>query len=424
MTTFVNGQNFKIEKNKTKFSVPINTIDGIVIVPISINGSVPLNFILDTGSPYTIITNVEAIQYFQLKKGKQINVSGLGRDTQNLEAYLSLNNTITIGKATSSEMKIVLLYDQDFNLSGRIGLPVYGIIGYDLLKDFVVEVDYSKNKISFFNSQYFNTKKKYRKFEPIPIYFRNNKPFVKLKSEISGKEVLLDLLVDTGSWDALWLFEKNEENVAVPPIFIDDYLGYGLNGEIHGKKARITSLKMGEYTLAEPTTSFPDSLSISTINNQDRNGTLGSEILRRFTVVYDYSNQQIFIRKNRRFSEPFHYNLAGMELYQPYANLPYLEVVYIRKNSPADLAGLLKGDAIRLVNDKKIGIYSSTNFDQNQSRQSGTTIEFGNKTSETITLPEIIALFKSKVGEKISITFSRGQNEVQRTVTIELKKSI
>ncbi|MFV0495359.1 aspartyl protease family protein, partial [Mycobacterium sp.] len=83
------GQEFKIEKDRKKFTVPISTVDGIVVVPVSINGSIPLNFILDTGSPYTVITNFNAIKYFQLRKGKAVTISGLGKDTQTLEAYLS-----------------------------------------------------------------------------------------------------------------------------------------------------------------------------------------------------------------------------------------------------------------------------------------------------------------------------------------------
>src|SRR5690606_7851987 len=92
------GQEFRIAKDGKKFSMPFQEVGNLILVPVSINGSIPLNFIIDTGSPHTIITNIEAINYFQLKKGKSVFISGLGQNTRKLEAYLSNDNTLAIGK--------------------------------------------------------------------------------------------------------------------------------------------------------------------------------------------------------------------------------------------------------------------------------------------------------------------------------------
>ena len=416
------GQDFEIEHGKNKFSIPFQHIGSLVILPISINGSIPLNFVLDTGSPYTIITNLDAIRHFQLMKGEKITVSGLGRDIQNIEAYSSRGNTLSIGKATSTHTDIVLIFEEGFDLSGRFGIPIYGIIGYDILKDFTVEVNYNKKKVIFYNPEYFHNRKNLRKYTSVPIDLKGNKPFLKLNSHIAGRDVDLNLLIDTGSTDALWLFEK--ENVQIPEIFIEDYLGYGLNGEIHGKKSRISSLKLGNYELKNLTTSFPDSISVSNVIRNNRNGTIGSEVLRRFNTIYDYQSKNIWIKKNVYFKEDFHYNLAGLELFQPYADLPYLEVAYIRKNSPADLAGLKKGDAIRFVNDKKISVFTENPFAEKYTALKTDVIHVDGKKRDPISLPEIIDLFKSHEGRKIEIVYTRGQNDVERYASFELKKSI
>src|SRR5690606_32078612 len=244
---FSNGQDFVMEDNAKKFSLNFQQISNLVLIPLSINGSQPLNFIIDTGSPHTVITNIEAIQYFKLNKGRPIQISGLGNDDKTLEAYLSMNNQIQIGKAVSTTTELVLLYEENFNLSSRFGVPVYGIIGYDLLKEFLIEINYTRNKISFYEPDYFYKKKKnkLKKFEEIPLQIKKKKPYVKVISNLGDEDVFLNLLVDSGSWDAMWLFEDESQKIHVPAQNIVDYLGFGLNGEIHGKKSRIPYVQLG-----------------------------------------------------------------------------------------------------------------------------------------------------------------------------------
>lgn len=426
LSAHCDSQDFHLSEGQEKFSVKFQHVGNLILIPVQINGSVPLNFVVDTGSPYTIITNIDAINYFNLNKGRPVKISGLGKNSHHLDAYLSHNNTIKVGDAASNSTDIVLLFEKDFDLSSRFGIPIYGIIGYDLLKEFVVEVNYSKGKASFYKHGFFYEKKsrKLRKFEEIPMKIERKKPYLELNSEIDGIQLSLKLLIDTGSWDAVWLFENAKENINIPNLHIDDYLGFGLNGEIHGKKSRINALQFGSNKIENPTASFPDSMSVANIQKLDRNGTLGSEILRRFTTIYDYKNQKLYIKKNNKFREEFHYNMAGLELYQPYPNLPYLEVVYVRENSPAALAGLKEGDAIRYVNGKKIGIFRPDVFDSRLSASKTDVIEISGKKRETISLPELLDLFKTQVGERIRVIYTRGSSNAEHHAGFVLQKSI
>lgn len=421
-----NGQEFHMARDTEKFSMSFQEVGNLVVVPVSINGSTPLNFIIDTGSPYTIITNIEAVNYFQLKKGKSVFISGLGQSTRRLEAYLSHGNSLTVGEAVSQATDIVLLFEEDFNLSSRFGIPIYGIIGYDLLKDFVVEINYYAKRVSFYTHDYFYRKKKnkLKKFDEIPMEVNRKKPYLIVPSGINGQEVPLKLLIDSGSWDALWLFENPKESISIPPQHINDYLGFGLNGEIHGKKSRIAYIQLGSTRLIQPTTSFPDSLSTANISRTERNGTLGGEVLNRFTTIYDYRNCKLFLRNNKRYKDEFHYNMAGIELYQPYPELPYLEVLYVRESSPAAVAGLKKGDAIRYVNGKKIGIFQPQLSRKDFSAGAAHLIELDGKKQQTISLPEMIDLFKTREGTKISIIYTRGMSMVQHFTSFTLQKSI
>merc|ERR1712146_502852 len=102
--------------------------------------------------------------------------------------------------------------DKDLNLSPALGVPVHGIIGYDVFRDFVVEVNYGKSIIKLYNNnEAFKVPKKAQK---LTLAIEHKKAF--LHASIvreSNKEVPVKLLVDTGSSDALWLFKDSIKGI-------------------------------------------------------------------------------------------------------------------------------------------------------------------------------------------------------------------
>ncbi|MCK4465261.1 MAG: hypothetical protein KAU83_06080, partial [Bacteroidales bacterium] len=67
-----------------------------------------------------------------------------------------------------------------------------------------------------------------------------------------------------------------------------------LSGDIYGKLGKIHGFRLGGSLFNSPIVAFPDSASAGNSSGlDDRNGSLGSEILRRFRVIIDYPNKQI-----------------------------------------------------------------------------------------------------------------------------------
>lgn len=127
---------------------------------------------------------------------------------------------------------------------------------------------------------------------------------------------------------------------------------------------------------------------------QNRVGSVGGEILKRFSVVFDYKNEQLYLKKNSNFNEPFTYNKSGIEIQQnglqwvqetvkletvplsgaaafdrngknitndfkyKFQLKPIYEISNIRKNSPAANCGLQVGDVIVSVNKSSAYRYS------------------------------------------------------------------
>ena len=118
------------------------------------------------------------------------------------------------------------------------------------------------------------------------------KPFIDTKVTIDNQQQDVKLLIDTGSSDALWLFE--DESLGLFPkknMIFHDYLGQGLSGSVYGKRSKVEQFTISDFMLSKANVAFPDSTSIDkTKIFKERNGSLGGDILKRFNLFFDYGN--------------------------------------------------------------------------------------------------------------------------------------
>ncbi|WP_051477639.1 aspartyl protease family protein [Aquimarina pacifica] len=378
---------FSLPEGKKNDKIRFVLANNLIIVPVMVNG-VELSFILDSGVGSTIIFSVDNTSSLELKNATKIYLRGLGEDGP-VEAIRSTNNELKIGKATSPNHKVYLVLDKSINFSTRMGFPVHGIIGYDFFKDFVLNINYS-SKILRINDPESYVYKKCKKCYETNLNFVNQRkrPLVALKYKSDKGFVDVNLLLDSGSGSSIWLFENEEKGVSITNDFFRDFLGKGFNGEIYGRRTKIDELHIGDFKLEEVTASFPDSIYIKGVTQRNREGTLGGNVLRRFNLIVDYPSKKITFKKNNFFDKPFNYNMSGLsiqhvgfeevavskkysersrvymgmnklmskttlEMLFNFILLPKYEISDVRPDSPADLAGLKKGDVILQVNGKK-----------------------------------------------------------------------
>ncbi|NRA94167.1 MAG: PDZ domain-containing protein, partial [Psychroserpens sp.] len=241
------------------------------------------------------------------------------------------------------------------------------------------------------------------------------KPYLIGEVKVKGEYVPVNLLIDTGSSDALWIF-KDEGKGLLPSetMYFEDFLGKGLSGSIYGKRTKIDEFKLKRFVLEDVNTAFPDSSAIRIAQkNTDRNGSISGEMLKRFNLIMDYSNKKLTLKKNKRFRTPFVYDRSGIVLEQNGVILvreregrsglgyndkddfnlhietvthyklsvkPAYTIVEIRDDSPADMVGLKTGDIILEVNGKD---------------------------THTLKLQNVIGYFKAKAGKLINLKVDR-----------------
>lgn len=402
---------FIIEDNKDKFELKFELVNDLVIIPVEING-LELSFLLDTGVDSTILFSLGDNDTVNLKNTETIYLRGLG-EGEPIKALKSSGNEVKIGQAVNKDLSCYLVFDNPLGLSNRIGVPIHGIIGYDLFKDFVISFNYLKMELTAYNPWDFNYPN-CRKCDDLPLTFLRNKPYINITGKIEGESIPLNLLVDSGSGDAIWLFSDEKKGIVIPDNNFDDFLGFGIGGSVYGKRSRIKEINLGKNVLREVTASFPDTVYFKGIEAfAQRNGSIGAQILKRFNVTIDYPEKKLRLKPNKTFSEPFEYDMSGVVIAHDgfsiikdimrnplpirendvnntaagkmvykstydvkYSLEPQYKVAEVRPDSPASNAGLRVGDVILKINRREAYKFSLSQISNLLSSGEGKSINF------------------------------------------------
>ncbi|WP_163400013.1 PDZ domain-containing protein [Flavobacterium fluviatile] len=376
---------FLIEKHKKKVIIPFKLINNLVFIPIKVNG-IELNFLLDSGVDETILFSMDDKKEVSFKNVQKIKLRGLGSEEE-IEGLKSTNNILETHGLKSVNHLVYIILDQGFNLSSHIGIPVNGIIGYKFFKNNIVEINYQKKRI-FVHQKNETVRNNYdKKFKRLPISIERSKPYVIASAVVGGEKIPAKLLVDIGNSDSFWVFENDK--IKLPEKNFPDFLGKGFSGDIEGHRAKVSNFSLSDFEFRNPIVAFPDSGSIRNVKMvENRIGSVGGEVLKRFTVVMDYADKKMYLKKNNKFNEPFTYNKSGitvqhngLQWVQETVHLetvrvgnatdenfngknnndfrykfqlkPVYEIVNVRKKSAAEKSGLQKGDVIISINHTK-----------------------------------------------------------------------
>lgn len=403
---------FVIQNKKQSDKIKFKLINNLIVIPVDING-VNLSFLLDTGVSKAIIFNfLNVSDTLQIKNTETIFLRGLGGG-ESVEALKSTNNIFKIGDAIKLNQELYAVFNNDLNFAPRLGIPIHGIIGLDVFKDLIVEINYSARWLKLTEREVYKNRV-CKKCERINLEFYNGKPYLNARVELNNKTIPVKLLIDSGGSDALWLFENDSLDIKSSKNFFNDFLGHGLNGSVYGKRSRVQTLGLKTFVIKDANVAFPNKENIFFATQiKERNGSISGNILKRFNIIFDYQSATMILRRNRSFKEKFSYNKSGIELahngvrivkqikntynvkkssstnrnntiiFNPQYKLilkPAIAIVELRKGSPAEQAGLKIGDIILAINSKQ-------------------THEF--------TLQEIVRIFYDYDGKKIKMQIDR-----------------
>lgn len=338
--------------SKDATTIKFRQINHNVVIPIKINNSDSLWFILDTGLTTSLITELSLEDSLIINYANKVQLHGLG-EGEIIEAYTSDKNDIQIDNIHFNNEKINVLLNDIFFLSKKAGCKINGIIGATVFENYIVEINYEDNKVIFHKPESYKQRKS-KRIVRFPIEIINNKPYIYTWiNDFEGNRIKVKLLVDTGASLPIWLQEN--EKIRAPENHLYNIIGQGLSGNIYGKIGRIKNIEIGKYIVKEPITNFPDSSALNLeLQNDKRNGSIGGDLLRRFNIIIDYPNKQICFTKNKYFKKEFEYNNSGIDIETPFPSLKVYVISNIMKDSPAEIAGFKVNDQILRINKKNV----------------------------------------------------------------------
>ncbi|MGB7056009.1 MAG: hypothetical protein WBE28_11895, partial [bacterium] len=225
----------------------------------------------------------------------EVLVPGAGGDAPST-AVMADSMAFFVGTLEFTNQRMIILQSDIMQ-----GFPSDGVTGYSLFSKYIVEVDYDRMIITLYESGIdvdFS-------WERLPVTFKDNKiPWIETVVNIDGDEdVPVSLYIDLASSEALELLIKESMKFDLPDKLEEAYLGRGLSGDIYGQKGKISTLKLGSYYLKNVMTAFAPAEIRS--KQEDADGIIGNNSLRRFNVIFDYEGGRLYLKPNSYFNEPF-----------------------------------------------------------------------------------------------------------------------
>ena len=389
------AQYFEFQNKRKRQIINFKLVKNLMVIPLTINGVGPYNFVLDTGVGLFLITDPALIDTIKIKNLRSIKITGFGEGNE-LTAFVTPSLSIQIGSAIARSVPAAILKNDVFELSNFAGMPIHGLIGYEFFSSFIVKISYLNSMITFYRPDKTYT---LRKGVRIPIAIEEKKPYVITEIKLSNGEVIpAKFIIDTGAGHPISLENNNGKSFELPQVNIAANLGVGLTGAINGYIGRIPSIKLGKYELQNVIASFPNFKDVGAkIYMVSRNGNLGNSILKRFEVVFDYQNESLYLKPSSYLKEPFEHDMSGMELASAAPDFNRVIITRVEPFSPSERVGLLKDDEILSINFKPV---------------------------KEMTIQEIDSMFRSKNDRTFVLEIFRPDTKTRDRVILTLERRI
>lgn len=381
---------FDIMNGKDRISIPFESYNNLIVIPVILNHRMPLRFVLDTGVRTSILTDRTFTDILNISYNRKIPLVGADGDRQ-VTAYVANGISLKLPGVIGQGQALLVLEEDYLQLKNYLGTDVHGILGYELFSRFIVEIDYQDEKLILHEPFSYKPKRNRR---VIPLEIQDTKPYIQTKLTLNdGPTIAAKLMIDTGASHSLLLDMDSHKYLTLPENVIRTNLGRGLGGDIDGYIGRIGSLEFGKFEFEGVISSWPDRGTFTDVlRKTGRQGTLGGGVLNRFTVVIDYFNGNLYYRRNRNFHNRFEYNMSGIEVKAEGSKLNQYVVTQIREDSPANRADIQVGDQLRMINGQQ-----TSNF----------------------TLGELNNFFRTKPGRKLKMELRRNNQKITRKIRLE-----
>ncbi|HEV3092358.1 MAG TPA: aspartyl protease family protein [Candidatus Cybelea sp.] len=328
---------FSMLGGKTSTTIPSALHENHVYLDVMLNGKGPYHFIFDTGGS-NLVDPAVAKEIGAFGTG---NAQGNGVGSQTESLSFATVKTLQVGDAVLKDQFFAVAPTRmGFGVSA--GRQVDGLIGWEVLARFVTTFDYAGNSVTLSLP---GSSTPPSDGHVVPFVFYGTQPQIACTID----DIPSECTIDTGARDTLTFmtpFVTANPQVVPQRVTAVGIDGFGFGGAALGKLGRVSSVQIGDLKLndlvADYSTQTAGALAAPFVS-----ANLGGNLLRRFTVTFDYDNGTMTLVPNADFATADTYERSGLFLIRRGAATT---VIDSRPGTPGAAAGIAKGDTIDTVN--------------------------------------------------------------------------
>ena len=272
-------------------------VGNFVTTPVKVNESATLDFILDTGAPVIGLMGTDTVDRLGLDRGRSVRVGGSG-EGQSPESHLVEGVMVSVGDVRILDQTVAEIPWEEIAFIEFDEEPEFqGIIGYDLLKRYVVRLDFDNNVLTLYKADSYVYE---GVGESLHLEMSQRKPYTRAGVTLpGGTDVTVKLHVDLGSRGHLSLIPGSLPQITIPQNAVRDD-GFGLSGSIQGFRDQVEELRLGGHAIKDVVTKFNTRGYATTAGRQ---GVLGLRVLERFNVIFDYPRNRMILEEREEREE-------------------------------------------------------------------------------------------------------------------------
>jgi predicted aspartyl protease len=254
------------------------------MVPLQLNGSNDLSFLLDTGFSITMV-HPSLAEPLNLRRVGEVIVIGIAGEEK---APTYEGALLNLGGVEYRPRSVAAL-GSDGNRRRRRD----GILGAGLFRQFVVEIDFARKQLALYSPTNFNYE---GRGEIIPLKFRrgSSTPIVDAAVNATNETAIRgEFEIDTGCDSAICLgheFVAKHQLLGAHETKLGTKVGVG--GDAKTRAGYLPELQIGTMRITRPQTDF--FLEGSPVDD-GLAGHIGIAALNRFKVIFDYSRRQMIL---------------------------------------------------------------------------------------------------------------------------------
>jgi hypothetical protein len=331
-------------------STPFQLYGNVILMELSVDESTPLNFIFDTGAGGTVI-NAPIADRLDIVGDETVPREGA---TGMAEIVQSTDHTVYVEDISFQDVTLGIA--ELGHIEKRIGTPIDGVIGWLILSQYAVRIDYdtmlieiydnNKFEYDFGDSGYTLEVQGTAIFTNVTVAFKSGNTF-------TGK-----VLVDTGAGSTFYFntpFIEENDLLAEMDNYYERETQSISTESAHVYTTMLANLSISNYDFS----TLPVAMAIAEAGASSWSGPmgiLGNGVLKHFNIFIDLQQKRMSLESNRLYHDQFEVNCSGLELVTDDA-FQRVVIDHVYAGSPGEEAGLEVGDEILQINGANVSAF-------------------------------------------------------------------